>query len=270
MEQFLTSLPDGFLDALVNELDTPDVIGITLGGSYVRGEATPYSDVDLACFLHEQNPLPPRRYLYRSGYLLSIAFITVADIRQRLSQLPDALLFVAGQRQVLLDKDSSVKELLQAIASFNWASLEQHARGYVSFQVAMLAEQAHKILSVWSQNNHLALSYATTKLLLALTEVMTVRYGVLIKNDSSYYQQVQEAVGLTSPWTAFHQLVTGAQTQAPMKEQAKQVLHLYQETVKLAKPVMQQSHLAVAEQAVQIIDDALLTLRTNTSADPIP
>src|SRR5205823_1990234 len=45
---------------------------------------------------------------------------------------------------------------------------------------------AHKILSVWSQNNSLALSYATTKLLLALTEVMMVRFGVLIKNDSSY------------------------------------------------------------------------------------
>jgi len=147
--------------------------------------------------------------------------------------------------------------------------LEQQAKGYVSFQVAMLAEQVHKILSTWSQNNRLALSYVTTKLLLALTEVMTVRYGVLIKNDSTYYQQVQEAVGLTSTWTAYHQLATGTQTQAPLKEWAKQALHLYQETVKLAKPVMEQSHLAVAEQAVRIIDDALLTLGTNTSTDLI-
>src|SRR5438132_9866573 len=124
MEPSFTSLPNGFLDALVNELDTSDVIGITLGGSYARGEATPYSDVDLACFFHEQAPLPPRRYLYRRGYLLSIACLTVAGVRQKLSRLPDALLFVAGPRQILLDKDGSVKELLQEIASFNWTSLE--------------------------------------------------------------------------------------------------------------------------------------------------
>ena len=270
MDQSFTSLPDGFLDALVNELDTPDVIGITLGGSYARGEATAYSDVDLACFFQEQTPLPLKQYLYRRGYLLSIAGLTVTGVRQRLSRLPDALLFVAGSRQVLLDKDGSVKHLLQELASFDWASLEQQAREYVSFQVAMLAEQAHKILSVCSQNNSLALSYATTKLLLALTEVMMVRYGVLIKNDSTYYQQVQQAVGLTSTWTALHQLVTAAQPRAAMQEQAHQVLHLYQETVKLAKLVMQPSHLAVAEQAVRIIDDALVTFRTNTSADPIP
>src|SRR5438067_12764063 len=115
MEPSFPSFPYGFLDALVNELDTPEVIGITLGGSYARGEATPYSDVDLACFFQEQTALPPRRYLYRSGYLLSITCLTVAGVRQRLSRLPDALLLVTGQRQVLLDKDGSVKQLLQEI-----------------------------------------------------------------------------------------------------------------------------------------------------------
>jgi hypothetical protein len=33
---------------------------------------------------------------------------------------------------------------------------------------------------------------------------------------------------------------------------------------------MHPGHLAVAEQAVQIIDEALATFRANTSADPIP
>jgi len=270
MDSSFTSLPDGFLDALVNELDSPEVIGITLGGSYARGEATPYSDVDLACFFQEQTPLPPKRYLYRSGYLLSIACLTVSGVRQRLARLPDALLVVSGQRQVLLDKDGSVKELLQEIASFNWVALEQQAREYVSFQGAVLAESAHKILSLWWQNNHLALSYATAQLLLALTEVMMVRYGVRIKNDGTYYQQVQQAVGLTSTWTTLHQLLTGVQTQAPMQERAQHVLHLYQETVKLAQPMMQANHFAVAEQAVQIIDEALVALRKNPSTDPIP
>ena len=134
------------LDTLVNELDAPDVIGILIGGSYARGEAVAYSDIDLACFFHEKKPLPPKRFLYRRGYLISIASLTVTGVRQRLSRLPDVLLIVGGLRQVLLDKDGSVKQLLQELASFNPASLEPQAREYVSFQVAILAEQAHKIL----------------------------------------------------------------------------------------------------------------------------
>jgi len=38
-------LPDALLNTLVTELDNDIIVGITLGGSYVRGEATPYSDV---------------------------------------------------------------------------------------------------------------------------------------------------------------------------------------------------------------------------------
>ena len=265
MEPFLVSLPVGFLDILVNELNTPDVVGITLGGSYARGGATAYSDIDLACFFQEQATLPQKRYLYRGGYLISIASLTTAGVRKRLSRLPDALLMVAGPRIILFDKDGSVKQLFQELTLFNPTSLEQQARGYVSFQVAILAEQAHKILSGWLQNNFLALSYATTKMLLALTEVMMVHYGVLIKNDSSYYQQVQQAVGRTSSWTSLHRQAVG--TQISMQERAQHVLYLYQETVKITRPVMQPNHLAIAEQASQIIDDALPTLRTHTPSD---
>jgi predicted nucleotidyltransferase len=74
MESSFTCLPDGFLDALVNELDHPDVIGITLGGSYVRGEATAYSDVDLACFFQEQTSLPP------SAFSLAVAICSVLPL----------------------------------------------------------------------------------------------------------------------------------------------------------------------------------------------
>jgi predicted nucleotidyltransferase len=39
-----------FLNSLVAELDNDDIVGIILGGSYARGEARLYSDVDIACF----------------------------------------------------------------------------------------------------------------------------------------------------------------------------------------------------------------------------
>ncbi len=44
-------LSDSFLEALVAEIDTEQIRGIILGGSQARGDATPYSDVDVACFV---------------------------------------------------------------------------------------------------------------------------------------------------------------------------------------------------------------------------
>ena len=48
---------DEFLQTLVTEFDNDDIVGITLGGSYARGNATPYSDIDLACFYKDEPSL---------------------------------------------------------------------------------------------------------------------------------------------------------------------------------------------------------------------
>lgn len=52
------TLSEEFLNALVTELDNDDIVGIILGGSFARGEARPYSDVDIACFVRDAVKLP--------------------------------------------------------------------------------------------------------------------------------------------------------------------------------------------------------------------
>src|SRR5579864_6188476 len=89
-------LSDTFLNALVAELDNDYIVGITLGGSYVRGEATPYSDVDLACWVKDAVNLSPKRFVYRDNRLISIGTKTVTAVREDLSKPERAILFVAG------------------------------------------------------------------------------------------------------------------------------------------------------------------------------
>src|SRR5438067_8736102 len=63
------TLSEEFLNALVAELDNDDIVGIILGGSFARGEARPYSDVDIACFVRDAVKLPQKRFFYRDGRL---------------------------------------------------------------------------------------------------------------------------------------------------------------------------------------------------------
>lgn len=255
------ALSDTFLNTLVAELDNDDIVGITLGGSYVRGEATTYSDVDIACFVKDEVELPPKRFLYRDNLLVSIGTKTVAGVRNDLLKPEKAILFVSGLRRVLLDKDGSVTRLVQEIEAFRWEPLQKAADRYASFRVMALAERVHKVLGELLKRDELALAYVTSELVYALTEVVAVQQGVLVKSESTYYWQVQAAVGLDSDWSLCHRWAAGVDSVATkgsiVLTQAIAALRLYQETVKLLRPVLHQDHLAVAEQAMRVIDEAV-------------
>ncbi len=253
-------LPDALLNTLVTELDNDTIVGITLGGSYVRGEATPYSDVDLACWVKDAVNLSPKRFVYRDNRLISIGTKTVAAVREDLSKPERAILFVAGQRRVLLDKDGSVTRLVQEVASFTWEPLQPAANQFASLRMMLLAEWVHKILSGLFTRDELALSFVISEFFFSLTEAVAVQRGILIKSGSTYYRQVQDAVGQDSAWTHYHRQVAGVD---PIPAEVTLViarsiasLHLYRETVALLRPILQPEHLAIAEQAILVAQQA--------------
>jgi predicted nucleotidyltransferase len=55
-------LSDTFLEDLVTEVDNEHIRGIVLGGSQARGDATPYSDVDLACSFQSPYVIVKRKH----------------------------------------------------------------------------------------------------------------------------------------------------------------------------------------------------------------
>ncbi len=258
-------LSEAFLHDLMDELDNEDIVGITLGGSYVRGAATPYSDIDLACFYKDDATLPSKRFVYRNSLLVSISPKTVAGARSDLARPEKAIFFAAGPRRVLLDKDGSVKQLIRDIAAFRWEPLQQAANDYASLELMLAAEQVHKILSDILRRDDMGISYATAKLLSWLTNIVAVQRGVAVRSDSVYYLQVQTSVGPLSVWSRYHRIVAGVDelpaSVSSIKVRAVAALHLYQETVTLLRPILQPDHRAVVEQALRVFQEAGPRLR---------
>jgi len=234
------------------------------GGSYARNEATPFSDVDIACFVPNSLKPTPKRFIYRDGRLLSIGTKTVADIRSELAIPERAIFIVSGFSRVLIDRDGSVGRLVGEIETFDWEPLKRAADSYANFGMMIYAEHVHKILSEIFKRDDLALSCATSKLLSCLIEAVAVQCGVLVKNDSTYYRQVQETMGLDSAWTRYHRLASGVDVVAagdrPVRTRGIAALNLSRETVALLRPTMHSDHLEVAEQAIRVIDEALALL----------
>ena len=149
---------------------------------------------------------------------------------------------------------------MQDIANFRGEPLQEDANFFASDWLMLYTEMAHKMLSELSKNNDLGIAYASAKLLSHLTEVVAVQRGVMIKTDSTYYQQVEEAAGFDSSWTRYHRQAVGVDISSNMhsvKVRGIASLHLYRETVKMLWDVLVPEHREVIEQTLAIIDAAL-------------
>lgn len=259
-----STLPDAFLSGLIAELDNDAVTAITLGGSYARGDATLYSDVDLAIFVRNADQVEPKRFMYRRGYLISLATSTISPYHQYFTIPEQAIFSVPSVREahILLDKEGAFRELQQKARGFIWEPLQAAANKYAGHLVVEYIEYTYKILRAFLLRDELALSEMIVELLIALTDALAVQRGVLVAGGNTYFLQVQEAAGLDSDWTHYHRLAAGVDTDSrqahPLEARGIAALHLYQETARLLQPALQPAHWEVVEQAMKVIDGALI------------
>ncbi len=255
---------DVFLSELVTELDNDAVTAIILRGSYARGDAVPYSDVDFTRLVKKQpEPTQRKQFTYRHGFLISISTRTIDQYREDFT-IPERAIFVVPsvrEARILLDKEGAFCALQHEAKVWTWEPLQADANYFASNVLMTHTEYIHKILRALLLEDAFALTEITLELLLALTDAVVVQRGMLIISGNTYFWQVQHLVGMESSWTHYHSIVAGIATSSVQSVSAEEkgvaVLRLYQETVKLLRPILHPLHREVIEQSVRVIDSAL-------------
>lgn len=254
----MLSLPDDFLSRIVAELNSEMVTALVLTGSYARGTATTYSDIDVLRFVRE---IPERKkeYIYREGYLIGISTRTPEQYLSRFTRPEEAIFVIPSIREarVLIDKEEQFAKLQQKAQLWTWEPLQAAANDYAGEIMMIQAEIVHKTLRAIQLKDELALSEMILLLFLAVTDALTVQHGILAKSGNTYFQQIQESIGLDSLWTHYHTLLAGVKGELSLKEKSIIALRLYQETARLLLPNLYPQHLTVVEQTVAIIEQAL-------------
>src|SRR5258708_6753598 len=258
----LVPFSETFLTELVAEIETDQMRGIVLGGSHARGDATPYSDVDLACFVPDAFRPLHKRFLYRQGHLVSLGLRTLEGIQQHLTDPYQALWIVPGFRhaRILLDKDGSMRQLKQMVEHFAWDPLRPQAIEDAGHLLTADAEYIHKLLSTRWKGNLAGIASATTHLFEGATMVMALFHPVFITTDSLYYQEVEAAIGLDTAWTHYHRLLIGTTTHAAesssVEARGKLAMQLYRETAHVLWPTLNEQRRSVVEQVLSLIEQA--------------
>ena len=263
-----TELSESLLRRLVAEYAAEEIVAVALAGSYARGDATRWSDVDIIRYVATMPETTEERYtlVIRDGLLISISTTTIAAKAAEMARPESAIFAVPGLRQArsLHDLTGALAALHQQARDFAWEPLRMAAAAYASEMVMGLAEEAHKLLGALSRHDKYAMSYTTYGMVLGLTRAVAVGLGVLIESENSYFRQAQEAVGADSAWTRYHRLATGfiADTShalpatshtTPATAAGSAALHLYRETAQLLASQLLPRHLPVIETTLREI-----------------
>jgi len=257
------TLPGHLLDELVAELDTDETVGILLGGSYARGDAGPYSDIDLAPFVPDGRALPPKRLFYRNGWLVSISSKTVAGWRAGMARPEMAIYMVQSLRdaRILLDRDGALAALQREAQAFRWEPLQEAADAYASMLLLLDVEHVHKLLAALVAHDELALCRALDELLYTMPLALAVQQGMLVLSGNTYYRQLEETAGTESGWTRALRQALGviavpeAETRdlSSLEARGAGALHLYGETVALLWERLSREQRSVVEETLEIL-----------------
>lgn len=232
----------------------------SLSGSYARGEADAYSDIDLR--LYTDSPLEgveADRLLYRDDRLVSVSLHTFPGEARQLAHPPGAVFAVAPIRTLhpLLDRQGSLAALQQTARRFRWDDIATEADAWAVRMVYHQTEVVQKVLGSLAMSLPLRAVVTTVELVQELTLAMAIALHVLVVSDRSYLDQVYEAVGRETAWVHAHQMAAGVTTPDGSEAYVARwyaALALYRETAALTRALMTREQRAVVDEVIALVD----------------
>lgn len=250
---------ESLLKTLVKELKAENTVAITLTGSYARGDATLYSDVDMIHYVR-QRPDNQEAYSLRyvDDYLVSLTILTLDERRADLARPESAKWCLSGlqQARVLYDPQGAFAGLLAEANAVVWDDVMQaRANAYAGNELAGYAEEAHKVLGGLLQDDDGQTLYAVYGLVLGVSRIVATQRGITVESDNVYFRRLQEEMGTDSHWTQFFRQAAGYD-EGTARMRGFAALRLYVETARLLDSLFLPEHRAVIEQAVRVINQS--------------
>jgi len=255
------TLSDTFIQSVLETIDSPDILGVGIVGSYSRGQESKYSDVDFDIFVSKVPENPYDRYTLRywDGKLVSLKYTLLDDERSALTNPRRAIWAVPGLRgmKIVLDKDGSLTALQQAAHVFDWSSLQSAANEYAAEEVMGCAEEVHKILNGLARGHESTVLYATWGLVNGMLSAVAVQRGLMIVSENRYFDLIQDSVGRDSKWTRAFRAAWGLDpTASQYQSRGAAALTLYRLTAAMFDELIPEKHRDVVNTTLHLIKEA--------------
>lgn len=250
------------LDRLIARFREPGVQAIALMGSHARGDAGPFSDVDVARFLSPGCAAFERAQSFIiENRLVVVSTILPENIEGWFADPDLATECIAGLRTArpLWDPEGVFAHLQARAHAFRWDSAMQgKANAFAADQMVGWAEEAFKGLEGLRRGDPGRLLNARFGLSFGMMKVARVYLGVLIAGDNAFYSQIIERVGVESEWARLGRAAFGIEGPdgkgVTLREQVLAGLGLYVSTAHLVRDDVDVRSRAIMDHAVEVIE----------------
>jgi predicted nucleotidyltransferase len=254
------TLSDSFIQSILKQIDSPDIIGVGIVGSYARGQEAKYSDVDFDIFVSKLPAYSDRYTLrYLENKLVSLSYNLLDDERAALTDPRRAIWAVPGLRgmKIVLDKDGSMSDLQKAAQEFDWRLLQPEADTFAAKEILGNAEEVHKILNGLAREHESTVLYASWGLVKNMLEAVAVQRGIMIISENRYFDLIQDSVGRDSEWTRAFRVAWGLDANgSAYPQRGAAALSLYRLSAELFDPLIPNQHRDVVSKTLQLIKEA--------------
>ncbi len=246
--------------ALAERFDGPEVRALVLMGSFARGDAGPYSDVDLVRFFGPGAAVPEDE-----SHLIAERWVTVSSVGpaqvDRWFDRPEAAVNVIGglrTARALLDRDETFARIQTRAHRFEWdEAMQAEADVWVSGEMVGWIEEVHKGLEGLRQDDVGRMLNARFGCSWGLARVMIVHRGVLLSGDNGFYDEVRAAVGPETAWSRACAGAFGVGAALTVRDQVRAGLRLYVLTARMVDAALRKDDRPLVMQTVALIEAAL-------------
>ncbi len=237
---------------------------VALLGSYARGDAGPFSDVDLLFLWPVDAPKPERNSFLVDGMLVTVNPTTPTESDEWFTDPAQAVTVIAALRDAvsLHDPDGLFAPMQSRARAFVWSNeMQAKADRYASGQMVGWIEEAHKGLEGLRRNHAGRLLQARFGLSWGLAGLMQVQQAILSNSDNSLPGDVCAALGANSRWSWLAQRAFGLQLPGEnlpsLHEEVRAGLRLYCESARLLAPILQADDRPLVQATVARIEEEL-------------
>jgi hypothetical protein len=197
---------------LLERFAPAEASGVFLAGSRARGNAGPYSDVDWVRLARSDEPLPEDGSHLIDGRLVVVSTLQPSFVEQIFTAPEITCNYLMGLRSahILLDRDGELARLQRRARDFVWDSEMQHkANLWAADQMVGIIEEVQKGLEGLRRNDVGRMLNARFGLSWIISNIVKTYRGVLLSSDNGVWDEINRAVGETTPWVRYRRMAFG-------------------------------------------------------------
>lgn len=255
------------VDQLLRRFDSPDTHAIVLVGSYARGDAGPFSDIDLVRFVAATTQPGDAGSHLIDDHLVVVSNVLPDEVERWFAEPDAAVEMISGVRsaQPLIDRDGYFASIQARAHAFVWdAAMQERANRWASTQMVGWIEEVGKGLEGLRRGDVGRMLHARHGCSWGLARVLLVQRGVLVAGDNAFYDALTQLVEPNSEWAQLIDRAFGIAgtngTVPALPDQVRAGLQLYVLTAELIASALQPHDALMIVHTVTRIKQQLPTL----------